>query len=437
MKNSNHINLLWIITACLLFCAFLIPLSSAADPEHISATLVRHISPDNITEQSSLFLFSGDYILWYDGGFSEGLSLYSLRDNSTRPVTIKNESKSIWWPTMSDTIIVWYQYPGEIHVYNISSGEERVLPDAATTGASKTYARAGIGDTDVARWMPSADGDRVALLQGHAPNTYGNSDIFLLNLTTNGMIPVDESPLAHGGLSLNGNRVLWYTYLDKTNSRICLYDLMTGKETVIAPEPGLKVQTTLSGAYAAWIDARDPTMYPTPLPQVTVYNISAGTTRKIPTTTMRQSSPLLAGDYVVYSECFTPPGKAAFKQTCDSKIFDILTGAVMEFPVSQNGRDMNSDYGYDRLIHAYSNGRFLMEEIHGDKRVFGVYRIENLRLVNAPVTPEPAPSAPPVVTTASLNVSSPPSLAQPAAGAGAEVLVLAVLAVCGITRKKW
>ncbi|MFA4859239.1 hypothetical protein [Methanoregula sp.] len=433
MKNSNHINLLWIITACLLFCAFLIPLSSAADPEHISATLVRHISPDNITEQSSLFLFSGDYILCYDGG----LSLYSLRDNSTRPVAIKKEGKWIYWPTLSGDSIAWYQYPGEIHVYNISSGEERVLPDAATTGASKTYARAGIGDTDVARWMPSADGDRVALLQGHAPNTYGDSDIFLLNLTTNGMIPVEESPLAHGGLSLNGNRVLWYTPIDKTNSRICLYDLLTGKETVIAPEPGQKVQTTLSGTYAAWIDARDPLMYPTPLPQVTVYNISAGTTRKIPTTTMRQSSPLLAGDYVVYTECFTPTGKSAFKQTCDSRIFDILTGAVMEFPVLQNGRDMNSDYEYDRRIHAYSNGRFLIEEIHGDKRVFGVYRIENLRPVNTKATPVPAPSTPPAETTASLNVSSPPSPAQPAAGAGAEVLVLAVLAICGITRKKW
>jgi len=421
---------------CLLALVLLIPGSIAAGADRIDAVLVQPVVAANITPESHDFLFSGDYILWNDGG----LSLYSLRDNSTRPVAIKKENKWIYWPTMSDTIIVWHQDPGEIHVYNISSGEERVLPDAATTGASKTYTitRAGIGViTDVARWMPSIDGDRVALLQGLSPTTYGNSDIFLLNLTTNGMIPVDESPLARGGLSLSGNRVLWYTYLDKTNSRICLYDLVTGKETVIAPDPGLKVQTTLSDTYAAWIDARDPLMYPTPLTQVTVYNISAGTTRKIPTTTMRQYSPLLAGDYVVYTECFIPTGKAAFKQTCDSKIFDILTGAVMEFPVSQNGRDMNRDYEYDRRIHAYSNGLFLIEEIHGDKRVFGVYRIENLRPVNTKTTPEPAPSAHPVETTATLKVSSSPSPAQPAAGAGAGVLVLAVLAVCGITRKKW
>lgn len=422
---------------CLLALALLIPVSIAAGAGRIDAVLVQPVLPANITPESHDFLFSGDYILWYDGSISAGISLYSLRDNSTRSVAIKEEGKWIDWPTMSDTIIVWHQDPGELHVYNISSGEERVLPDAATTGAGKTYTRAGIDVTDVARWMPSIDGDRVALLQGFSPATYGNSDIFLLNLTTNGMIPVNESPLAHGGLSLSGNRVLWYTIIDKTNSRICLYDIVTGKETVIAPEPGQKVQTTLSDTYAAWIDARDPLMNPTPLPQVTVYNISAGTTRKIPVTTMRQSSPLLAGDYVVYSECFTPPGKAAFKQTCDSKIFDILTGAVMEFPISQNGRDMNSDYGYDRHIHAYSNGRFLIEEIHGDKRVFGVYRIENLRPVNPKTTPEPAPSVPPVETTSSLNVSSPPSPAQPAAGAGAGVLVLAVLAVCGIARKKW
>lgn len=417
---------------CLLALALLVPGSMAAGAGRIDAVLVQPVVPANITPESHNFLFSGDYILWYDGG----LSLYSLRDNSTRPVAIKKEGRWINWPTMSDTIIVWHQDPGEIHVYNISSGEERVLPDAATTGAGKTYTRAGIGVTDVARWMPSIDGDRVALLQGFSPATYGNSDIVLLNLTTNGMIPVDESPLAHGGLSLNGNRVLWYTIIDKTSSRICLYDLVTGKETVIAPEPGQKVQTTLSGTYAAWTDARDPLMNPTPLPQVTVYNISAGTTRKIPTTTMRQSSPIIAGDYVVYTECFTSAGKSAFKQTCDSKIFDILTGAVMEFPVSQNGRDMNSDYTYDRLIHAYSGGLFLIEEIRGDKRVFGLYRIENLRPVKTMATPEPVPSAPPVMTTASLNVSSPQSPAQPAAGAGAGVLMLAVLAVCGIARRK-
>jgi hypothetical protein len=370
---------------------FLVPLSSATDGERINATLIRPIISENITEQSYDFDFSGDHILWrnvYDqsrtDGLYGGLYLYSLKDNSTRPIATETASggKGIYWQTMSDNTVVWYENPGILHLYNISSHEERIIPDIKTKGAQKIYS--WNGERDIERWGPFIDGDRVIWLQGFPAGTYANADIFLLNLTTNKEIPVNESPSAKGGLAMSGDRIVWYSHSEKRDGRetdIYLHDLATGADTVVCSDPGLQMQTALSEKYIAWTDSHDPLSVPLPLSQIHIYTISDRTTQTIPTTTMNQYNPFFAEDYVIYTEC-TPYEKSVNKRTCESKIFDIRTGTILNHPSSGNSRDENPAYTWK--IHDYSRGVFLVEEIQNGERSFGLYRIDNLRPENTP-----------------------------------------------------
>jgi hypothetical protein len=443
-NNDKHPSLAWVISACLLAMVFLVPLSSATDGERLNATLIRSIISENITEQSYDFIFSGDHILWrnvYDqsrtDGLYGGLYLYSLRDNSTRPIATETASgeKWIYWQTMSDNIIVWYENPGILHLYNISSHEERTIPDAATKGADKIYSRNGI--KEIARWMPSVQGDRVAWFQGFSPATYGDSDIFLLNLTTNVIIPVNESASAKGGLAMNGNRVAWYSHSEKRDGRetnIYLHDLATGVDTVVCSDPGLQSQTALSENYIAWTDFHDPLSVPLPLSQIHIYNISARTTRTIPTTTMSQQNPFFAGDYVVYTEC-SPYEKSVNKRTCDSKIFDLQTGRTWEFPSSQNDGNTNGDYEYNRYVYGFSDGQFLIEEIRDGKREFGLYRIENLRQTTKPIASADKEIIPAGNVTVTGSTVLPFSSTQPAPGFDMLSIILSVITIGIILRK--
>jgi hypothetical protein len=277
--------------------------------------------------------------------------------------------------------------------------------------------------------MPSVQGDRVAWLQGFSSATYGDSDIFLLNLTTNEMVAVNESLSAKGGLAMNGDRIAWYSHSEKrdgTKTSIYLHDLAMGGETVVSSDPGLQTQTTLSEKYIAWSVSPDPARYPPPLSQIHIYTIAGGTTQTIPTTTMNQYDPIIAGDYVVYTEC-TPYEKTTVKPTCDSKIFDLMTGTIGEFPRSRDDRNANSDYEYERKIRGFSNGQFLIEEILEGKRVFGLYRIDNLRQAAQPtaLTGEPVGPAGNVTVTGSPAPALP--LTQPAPGFSTMPLVIAIV----------
>lgn len=389
-KNSKFTGL-FVITACLLSMIFFISVSSAAGTEPMTATQIRPVISDNISEQSHEFAFSGDHILWrnvYDqsrtDGLYGGLYLYSLKDNSTRPIATETASggKGIYWQTMSDNTAVWYENPGILHLYNISSHEERIIPDIKTKGAQKIYS--WNGERDIERWGPFIDGDRVIWLQGFPAGTYANADIFLLNLTTNKEIPVNESPSAKGGLAMSGDRIVWYSHSEKRDGRetdIYLHDLATGADTVVCSDPGLQMQTALSEKYIAWTDSHDPLSVPLPLSQIHIYTISDRTTQTIPTTTMNQYNPFFAEDYVIYTEC-TPYEKSVNKRTCESKIFDIRTGTILNHPSSGNSRDEKSSYSWK--IHDYSRGVFLAEEIQNGERSFGLYRIGNLRPENPP-----------------------------------------------------
>ena len=104
-----------------------------------------------------------------------------------------------------------------------------------------------------------------------------------------------------------------------------------------------------------------------------------------------------------------------------------MTGTIGEFPRSRDDRNANSDYEYERKIRGFSNGQFLIEEILEGRRVFGLYRIDNLRQAAQPtaLTGEPVGPAGNVTVTGSPAPALP--LTQPAPGFSTMPIVVAIV----------
>ncbi|HNX18598.1 MAG TPA: hypothetical protein PKM50_09780, partial [Methanoregula sp.] len=318
-------------------------------------------------------------------------------------------------------------------------GKSQNIPDAKTTGSQKTYSWNGI--KGIQRWAPSIYGDRVVWFQGYPAGTYSNADIAFLNTTTNEMTLLNESSSAKGGLKIYGDNVAWYAYYENvtdasTNSRIFLHNLVTGKDTVISPGPGLKRYTSLSDKYIGWTDFGNPLATPIPPGQVHIYTLSSGTTQTIPGTTMNQFLDFIYGDYAVYSEC-TPYEivKKTNKVSCDSKIYDIKTGNIWQLPSSKDSRTAGSSSEYDRKIVGYSDGLILVEDARGDEPVLSLFRAEDLRPAETITAVTPEPALPEKNVTSQQGATTPVLPSQASPGFGFVGMIAALVILCGIAGK--
>jgi hypothetical protein len=419
-----------IIIFCIISFALIIPLTSAIHENYLSGSQVRIITSDNLSAESGHFVFSGDYILWknvysQDGtaGSSSGLYLFSLGDNSTRPIVTANSTGGTWinWHTMSGERAVWYQYPGSLHEYIVKSGEVRNIPGTDSEDPQKTYS--WNGEKEIARWMPSTDGNRVAWLQGFPSGTYDNADIALWNDSSGETILIDETLSAKGGLVLNGDNIVWYSYEDGSHRKtsIHLHNITTGIDTVVSPGEGLQTQTAVSGNYIAWTDFHDPLNYPVPTSQVNIFNISSRTKQTIPGE-KDQYDPFFGGDFVVYTEC-SRNDPSAVNRDCYSKIFDPTTRTVWQFPPEQD----------DLKILGFSDGQFLVEENRG-RNGFAVLRIADIPLIKKTSAAENQVAAGENMTATDSPVN-PPS-PQPSPGFDIPLLITILLITTGTFRDK-
>jgi len=414
-----------ILSVGLLSLLILIPLSSATDVQYANLTPVGNVLSDQLTNQSQGFLFSEGYLLWSGG--REALYLYSLKDNSTR--TLVTEPASGGWINgyaMSDGTGIWSDNPGPydiLHQYTIASGKSQNIPDTDTTGSQKIYSWNGL--KGIERWEPSMYGDRVVWFQGYPSGTYSPADIAFLNTTTNVVTLISESPSGKNGLVINGDNVIWCAYDENvtdagTHNSLFLHNLVTGKDTVVSSDTGLKGQAALSGNYVGWTDFGDPLATPRPLTRVHIYTIPSGTTQTVPGTSMDQELDFIAGDYAFYSEC-TPYNQKTNERSCESKMFNIKTGSSWQLPPSR----------LDRQIVGYSDGLFLAEDTRGDTPELSLFRAENLPLAET-ITATPAPGMPEEHVTALASTALSVPSTQKSPGFAFPGMVVALVILCGI-----
>ncbi|MGA9086657.1 MAG: hypothetical protein WB284_08100 [Methanoregula sp.] len=436
ITNCTRESPMRIMSAGLLSLVFLISVSSATGVAYLNTTLIQPVISDNITELSTNFVFSGDYfsgdyILWDNIGPGGGLYLYSLKDNSTQ--LIATSSGGMIMPdgyTMSDGTIVWSDDSGILHEYTIAPVESQNIPDANTTGSQKTYSWNGF--SGIQRWEPSMYGDQVVWFQGYPEGTYRPADIAFLNTTTDVVTLISESPTGKNGLVINGDNVIWCAYDENvtdagTHNSLFLHNLVTGKDTVVSSDTGLKGQAALSGNYVGWTDFGDPLATPRPLTQVHIYTISSGTAQTVPATTMNQDLDFITGDYAVYSECpaYNEADKATGEEPCQAKIFDILTGSIWQLPQSHN----------DQTILGYSNGLFLVEDTRDEAPELSLVRAENLPPAETiTATPNPGMSEKNVT---SMDNSTTPSVPPTQTSPGFEfpVMIIALVIIGGVAGK--
>lgn len=416
-----------IMSAGLLSLVFLISVSSAAGVAYLNTTLIQPVISNNISELSTNFVFSGNYILWDNIGAGGGLYLYSLKDNSTR--TVVTEPASGGWINgyaMSDGTVIWSDNPGPydiLHQYTIASGKSQNIPDTDTTGSQKIYSWNGL--KGIERWEPSMYRDRVVWFQGYPSGTYNPADIAFLDTTTNVVTLISESPTGKNGLVINGDNVIWCAYDENvtdagTHNSLFLHNLVTGKDTVVSSDTGLKGQAALSGNYVGWTDFGDPLTTPRLLTRVHIYTISSGTTQTVPAASMDQELDFIAGDYVFYSEC-TPYTQKTNERSCESKMFNIKTGSSWQLPPSLS----------DRQIVEYSGGLFLVEDTRGDTPELSLFRAENLPLAET-ITATPAPGMPEENVTAHENVTPSMTPTQESPGFAFPIMIVALVILCGI-----
>lgn len=430
-----------IILLVLLLAGMVAVPSSATDVQNLNVTPVGNIMSDQLNEQQPNdlthdFTLSGNYILWRGGeGGGGALYLYSRNENSTRTIATKISSGSstpgiIEGYAVSDGRVVWSDGGSSLYVYDIASGKIRNIPDANTTGSQKTYSWNGIAGVQL--WEPAVYGDRVVWLQGYPAGTGRNADVAFLNMTTNTMTLIDESPSAKGGLEISGDTVAWYAYDENvtgggTHTRIFLYNLTARTKSVPGSGPGLRTQTALAGNYAGWTDFGNPLATPRPLSRIVLYTISSGTTRTIPPTDTNQDLAFITGDYAVYSECpgYIVADQSHGEESCNPKMYDIRTGKTWQLPSSLA----------DQSIAGYSDGLILVEDTRGEVPALSLFRTDDLRPVATGTAAAQTPAPAETNGTSPGSTAVPASPTQSSPGFGFAGIAAALVVLCGIAGK--
>ena len=263
----------------------------------------------------------------------------TLFDLGTNQIKILTQDGNNQLSATGGNSVVWvHKNPSgtaNMYLYDIVTGQQRKIPDAtgprtfrglATDGRSIVWADSRNGNFDVFMYNivdgtetqlsrnlsdqnnPAIDGTKVVWTDHRR---YQNSDIYLYDLTnqsytriTTDAAQYPDKPKISGGRIVwedlrNDNAVNWEEprYLDR-NYDIYLYDLNTGKETLITTHKSAQHEPAIFGDTIIWNDERDsPLLYPHPacpagsfcpvetapptIHDIYLYNITTGTEEKL------------------------------------------------------------------------------------------------------------------------------------------------------------
>lgn len=340
-----------------------IAIAQGADAGYASGTTV----PLNPQYQSGdpaitfYYTFAGDLVVFQnleaskDPRYPMGLYLYRISENRTElvPGTADDEhGANILGTRIEGDRIIWqHMFPDDVtHIYNSTTGTERVVPDSSAWGALKTYHRqfGNVTIDTVERTEPAIDGDRIVWSQGFstATNDQG-TDLYMMNLTTGEVIPVSESPGGQVRPSISGRYIVWEdTRNGIENPDIYLYDLETRTETPICTDPSYQRYPVVSGDYVIWIDFRNGFDFS----QIRMYRISTGTESVIGgDQIMRHGSPFISGDRVVFLKCI--PYSVNPRGICQGILYDIGTNEYTSLPKTEESQSLWGISG-DRILYS-------------------------------------------------------------------------------------
>ncbi len=400
---------LWLVImlAGLQFLAGISPVQGAA-VEYARGTA----TPLNLQYESSdpavtfFFTYSDDILIFQnlkvsgDPRYPMGLYAYHIREDRTEliPGTADDEyGVNIMGTKIQGDRIVWGRmFPDDVfHIYNSTTGTERVVPDATAWGALKTYHQqiGNITIDRVERADPAIDGDRLIWTQGFSTATnVAETDLYMMNLTTGEVIAISEAPGRQECPSISERYIVWEDTRNGTeNPDIYLYDLVTKEERAICTNPSYQRYPVVSGDYVVWMDFRNGH----DASQVYLYHIPTGTETEITGNLLvRHEQPFISGNRVAFPKCI--PYAIDPRGICQGFLYDIGTGTYTSLPETKASQ----------VIWGISGDRILYSEENDMGRQMYLFTLENrtpARLV-------------PATTEMARNTSSLPTTDTPVTG---------------------
>ena len=307
-----------------------------------------------------------------DSRYPVGLYAYHISENRTElvPGTAMDDEHgaNILGTRVQKDRIVWQRMFSEnvFHIYNTTTGTERVVPDSSAWGALRSYHRTfgNITIDTVERTEPAVDWDRIVWSQGFstATNDQG-TDLFMMNMTTGEVIPITESPGGQVRPSISGRYIVWEdTRNGIENPDIYLYDLETRTETPVCTDPSYQRYPVVSGDYVIWLDFRNGFDFS----QIRMYQISTGTESVIGgDQIMRHDSPFISGDRVVFLKCI--PYSVNPRGICQAILYDIGTNEYSSLPKTEGSQS----------LWGFSGDRILYSEETDTSRQMYLFTLEN------------------------------------------------------------
>jgi len=396
-----------IVLAGLQFLAGISPVQGAA-VEYARGTA----TPLNLQYESSdpavtfFFTYSDDILVFQnlevsdDPRYPMGLYAYHIREDRTEliPGTADDEhGANIMGTKIQGDRIVWGRmFPDDVfHIYNSTTGTERVVPDATAWGALKTYHQqiGNITIDKVERANPAIDGDRLVWTQGFSTATnHPDTDLYMMNLTTGEVIAISKAPGRQECPSISGRYIVWEDTRNGTeNPDIYLYDLVTREERAICTDPSYQRYPVVSGDYVVWMDFRNDH----DASQVYLYHIPTGTETVLTGNLMvRHELPFISGSRVAFPKCI--PYAIDPRGICQGFLYDIGTGTYTSLPETKASQ----------VIWGISGDRILYSEENDTGRQMYLFTLEN----RTPARPVPA------TTEMARNTSSLPTTDTPVTG---------------------
>jgi|GEM_PF-1207089 len=404
-----------IVLAFLVLLSGIIPVQSS-ESEYAHGTSVS-LNPRFQSGDPAItfhYVYSDDFVIFQnlqntrESRYPSGLYLYRISENRTLliPGTQDNEyGADISGTKIQGDRIIWRQMFSEnvFHIYNSTTGSERIVPDSSAWGTLKTYHRqfGNITIDTVERADPAIDGDRLVWQQGFSTATNEpETDLYMMNLTTREVIAISESPGRQERPSISGRYIVWEDTRDGVeNPDIYLYDLETGKETPVCTDVSYQRYPVVSGDYVIWIDFRNGFDFS----QIRMYRISTGTETVISRDIMmRHQAPFISGDRVVFLKCI--PYSVNPRGICQGVVYDIRTKEYLSLPET---RDSQYLWGFsgDRILYS--------EETDSDRQIY-LFTLEN----QTPSLPSLTSQGIDLNASTALPAKTPPGESPPAESPG-------------------
>jgi thermitase len=240
-----------------------------------------------------------------DSNLSLGLKLTA--DGETRtvplspPVGVRAMTAGIdieWNAVLSDKYVAFLRFDdfeNEINIYavDLSTGQEQRI----THVPEYTYTQV-VGPADLA-----LDRDHLVWVDNRA----GGADVYVYDFATGQEQVVASGPGAQRGPDVFGENVVWeqevcpegvpYGDRDLCESDIHLTNLQTGESRPICTAPGKQSSPMISGDKVAWTDERNGSE------DIYLYDLAAGTEQPLVVRERGQRVRDLSGDILLYTDC--------------------------------------------------------------------------------------------------------------------------------------